>query len=137
MNFRGSHDQAQDQAEGCDPFNRPKDRQARVTQAIGACIVQISRGTRYWRSPRPNSRDLRIGGNEKRSWKKRRSQWTNLATTSRWPLYAVGVHLRTRRDARNGSGGQKCGTSSRTMQLVLPLKKELRTAQVTSRSRNR
>jgi hypothetical protein len=30
--------------------------------------------------------------------------------------------------------GQKCGTSSRTMQLVLPLKKELRTAQVTSRS---
>jgi hypothetical protein len=47
MNFRGSHDQAQNQAEGCDPLNRPKDRQARVTQAIGACIVQISRGTRY------------------------------------------------------------------------------------------
>ena len=34
MNFRGSHDEAQNQAEGCDPFNRPKDRQARVTQAI-------------------------------------------------------------------------------------------------------
>jgi hypothetical protein len=27
------------QAEGCDPLNRPKDRQARFTQAIGASIV--------------------------------------------------------------------------------------------------
>src|ERR1700676_588049 len=62
---------------------------------------------------------------------KRRSQWTNSATTSRWPQYAVGVHLRTRRDARNGSDGQKCGTNSRTTQLVIHLKKELRTAQVT------
>ena len=44
MNLRGSHDQAQIQAEGCDPLNRPKDRQARVSQAIGACIVQISSG---------------------------------------------------------------------------------------------
>jgi len=39
MNFRGSHDQAQNQAEGCDPLNRPKDRQARFTQAIGASII--------------------------------------------------------------------------------------------------
>jgi hypothetical protein len=39
MNFRGSHDQTQTQAEGSDPLNRPKDRQARFTQAIGASIV--------------------------------------------------------------------------------------------------
>jgi hypothetical protein len=51
MNFRGSHDQAQNQAEGCDPLNRPKDRQACITQAIGARIVQISRGTRYQARP--------------------------------------------------------------------------------------
>ena len=46
MNFRGSHDQAQNQAEGCDPLNRPKEHQARVTQAIGTRIVPISRATR-------------------------------------------------------------------------------------------
>src|SRR5882672_8150534 len=51
MNFRGSHDQAQNQAEACEPLNRPKDCQAHVTQAIGACIVQISRGTRYQARP--------------------------------------------------------------------------------------
>src|ERR1700692_821684 len=62
---------------------------------------------------------------------KRRSQWTNSATTSRWPQYAVGVHLRTRRGARNGSDGQKCGTNSRKTQLVIPLKKELGTGQGT------
>ena len=28
-----------DQAQGCDPLNRPKDRQARFPQAIGASIV--------------------------------------------------------------------------------------------------
>ena len=43
MNFRGSHDQAQNQAEGCDPLNRPKDRQARFPQAIGVSIVAMLR----------------------------------------------------------------------------------------------
>ena len=39
MNFRGSHDQAQIQAEGYDPPNRSKDRQARFSQATGTCTV--------------------------------------------------------------------------------------------------
>src|SRR5258706_2256228 len=34
LNFRGSHDQAQNQAEGCDPLNRPKSRQAREWPAL-------------------------------------------------------------------------------------------------------
>src|SRR6266403_6010116 len=42
MNLRGSHDQAQNQAEGCDPLNRPTDRQARSTQTSGACTGQVS-----------------------------------------------------------------------------------------------
>src|SRR5882672_6087535 len=47
MNFRGSHDQAQNQAEGCDPLNRLKDRQARFPQAIGASIVEASSAARH------------------------------------------------------------------------------------------
>src|SRR5258707_13891745 len=34
MNLRGSHDQAQNQAEDFDPVNPPKDRKARRTQNI-------------------------------------------------------------------------------------------------------
>src|SRR5258705_12577899 len=56
MNLRGFHDQAQNQAEGCDPLNRPKDRQARSTQTIGACTVQVSRETRY--QARPHHRNV-------------------------------------------------------------------------------
>jgi hypothetical protein len=33
------HEQIQIQAEGYGPINRPKDCQARVSQAIGVCIV--------------------------------------------------------------------------------------------------
>src|SRR5882724_5258981 len=55
MNLGGSHDQAQNQAqnqaEGCDPLNRPEDRQGPVSQAIGACIIQISRATQYQARP--------------------------------------------------------------------------------------
>ena len=50
---RRSHDQAQNQAEGYDPLNRPKDWQARVSQTTGACIVQTSR-------TRPDSKHARI-----------------------------------------------------------------------------
>jgi hypothetical protein len=50
-NLRGSHDQAQIQAEGCDPLNSSKDRQARVSQAIGASIIQTSSKTRYQARP--------------------------------------------------------------------------------------
>jgi hypothetical protein len=51
VNLGGSHDQAQNQTESCDPFNRPKDCQARVSQAIGACIIQIGRETRHQARP--------------------------------------------------------------------------------------
>jgi hypothetical protein len=51
VNLGGSHDQAQNQAKSCDPFNRPKDCQARVWQAIGACITQIGRETGHQARP--------------------------------------------------------------------------------------
>ena len=60
MNLGGSHDQAQIQAKGCDPLNRPKEYQARVTQAIGTRIVPISRATRY--QARPNHCDAANAG---------------------------------------------------------------------------
>ena len=44
MNLGGSNDQAQNQVEGCDPLNHPKDWQARVSQAIGARIIQSAAG---------------------------------------------------------------------------------------------
>jgi len=47
MNLGESRDQAQIQAEGCDPLNRPKDRQGGFPQAIGTSIAQINRATRY------------------------------------------------------------------------------------------
>src|SRR5258705_3055590 len=56
MHLRGSHDQAQNQAVRCEPLNRPKDRQARSTQTIGACTVQVSRETRY--QARPHHRNV-------------------------------------------------------------------------------
>jgi hypothetical protein len=42
---------AQDGEFGNIPLRAGADRQAPVTQAIGACIVQISRGTRYQARP--------------------------------------------------------------------------------------
>jgi hypothetical protein len=54
MNLRGSHEQTQIQSEGCHPLD-PKDRRARVSQAIGACSVQISLGTPH--QTRPHHRD--------------------------------------------------------------------------------
>jgi hypothetical protein len=47
MNLGGSHDQAQIQAEGCDPLNRPKDPQGRIPSKIGARFAQIDTATRY------------------------------------------------------------------------------------------
>jgi hypothetical protein len=38
-NPRGSYEQAQVQTEGCGPIEHPKDRQARVSQAVGTCTV--------------------------------------------------------------------------------------------------
>jgi hypothetical protein len=51
MNLGESHDQAHTQAEGCDPLNRPQDRRARVSQAIGARFVQISISAQYQAQP--------------------------------------------------------------------------------------
>jgi hypothetical protein len=42
-----ARDQAQIQAEGCDPLNRPKGPQSRIPRKIGARFVQISTKTRY------------------------------------------------------------------------------------------
>ena len=42
INLGGSHDQTQIQAEGCDPLNRPKDRQ--ISRAIGPRVVQAGNG---------------------------------------------------------------------------------------------
>ena len=50
-NLRGSHDQAQNQAESCDPLDRPKDCQACVSQAIGTCINRAGRETRHQAGP--------------------------------------------------------------------------------------
>src|SRR5258708_7898204 len=50
MNLGGSHDQTQIQAEGCDPLNRPKDRQ--ISRAIGARVVQAGNGPQH--QTRPN-----------------------------------------------------------------------------------
>src|SRR5258705_2632706 len=55
VNFRGSHDQAQNQAEGCDALDRPKDPQARVTQAIGTFIFKDCNPARH--QARPHSCD--------------------------------------------------------------------------------
>ena len=50
MNFRGSHDQAQNQAEGCDPLNRPKDRQTQISRTIGAhCKAATGPDTKHAR----------------------------------------------------------------------------------------
>jgi Protein of unknown function (DUF3489) len=51
MNLGESRDQANIQAESCHPLKRPQDRQARVSQAIGARFVQISAATRYQAQP--------------------------------------------------------------------------------------
>jgi hypothetical protein len=48
---RGSHDQAQIEAEGSAPHNRPKDRKASVPQTIGYRIVQINCAIRYQARP--------------------------------------------------------------------------------------
>jgi hypothetical protein len=47
MNLGESRDQAQIQAEGCDPLNRPKDPQSRIPRKIGTCFTQIDTATRY------------------------------------------------------------------------------------------
>jgi hypothetical protein len=45
------HDQAKIQAEGRNPLNRPKDQQSQISPAIGADIVQTSRGNQYQARP--------------------------------------------------------------------------------------
>ena len=47
MNLGESRDHAQIQAEDCDPLKRPQDREARVSQAVGARFAQISISARY------------------------------------------------------------------------------------------
>jgi hypothetical protein len=48
---RGSHDEAQIQAEGCNSLDRPKDRQDGTPQPIGDRIVQIARTIHYQARP--------------------------------------------------------------------------------------
>ena len=55
MNLGGSRDQAQIQAKGCDPLNRPKEPQSRVPRKIRARFVQIWTTARY--ETQPNCRD--------------------------------------------------------------------------------
>ena len=50
-NLGGSHDQAQIQAEGCDPLNRPKDQQTQISRAIGARVVQAGNGAPHQTRP--------------------------------------------------------------------------------------
>jgi hypothetical protein len=46
-------------------------------------------------------------------------------------LCAVSARLRAKKEKNNGSQRQRGGTSLQARRLVIPLKKELRTAQVT------
>jgi len=48
------------QAKGCDPLSRAKNYQARVSQAIGTCIVKTGHQTRY--QTRPHHRNAEEAG---------------------------------------------------------------------------
>jgi hypothetical protein len=59
-NLRGSHDQSQIQAEGCDPLSSSKDQQAQISRAIGARIIQAGNGRPH--QTRPHHRNAAIAG---------------------------------------------------------------------------